>query len=198
MIHARGQVRELPRPRLATDLEMIARKTGERIGGLRVLARTEAQAQIDPLSGLPNRRAMEDLARKSLTAETRYAVMFADLDHFKAINDEHGHDVGDRAVRLFSRVLADSIRPGDLVARHGGEEFVAVLPNCSVSDARLVAERIRANLAAALQEATLPRFTVTIGLAAGFPGQALVDVVSKADTAMLRAKEHGRDQVLAS
>jgi hypothetical protein len=84
------------------------------------------------------------------------------------------------------------------VARYGGEEFVAVLPDCTKTDARAVAERIRSELAAALRHAAVPTFTVTIGLADGNPGDTLADVVASADTAMLSAKSLGRDRVLAA
>lgn len=132
------------------------------------------------------------------TLTGRSVVAFTDLDHFKAINDAHGHDTGDRALRLFARVLRDSIRPRDLLARYGGEEFVAVLPDCSLADARIVAERIRSELARALGHATVPPFTVTIGLATAEPGDGLSDVISNADSAMLCAKSLGRDRVLVA
>ncbi len=198
VIHAGAPLGQPAPVRFVSDLELIARKAGERIGALRVLARTESQAQLDPLSGLPNRRTLEARSRDLLAQEPPYVVAFADLDHFKAINDQHGHDTGDRALRLFARVLREGVRPVDLVARHGGEEFVAIFPDCSLTDARVVAERIRTNLAAAVGQATVPPFTVTIGLAAGHPGDALADVIAEADLAMLRGKNAGRNRVLAA
>jgi len=201
--HATGVIHteqgiDQPRPdRLAQDLAVIARKAGDRLGALRVLARTEAQAQTDPLTGLPNRRTLDSHMHDLLAESTEYVVAFADLDHFKEVNDTYGHEVGDRALRLFARVLRDSIRPRDLLARHGGEEFLVVLPDCSIADARVVAERVRAQLARALALAKVPPFTVTIGLAASEPGDAFPAVVARADTAMLNAKGRGRDQVVA-
>ena len=84
------------------------------------------------------------------------------------------------------------------MARYGGEEFVAVLPECTKTEARVVAERIRSELAAALDHPTVPAFTVTIGLLDGNPGDTLADVVASADAIMLSAKSLGRDRVLAT
>jgi diguanylate cyclase (GGDEF)-like protein len=189
--------RELP-ARLVPELELVAQKAGERISALRVLARTEAQAQADPLTGLPNRRTLEAEAREHLLLEDPYVVLFADLDHFKLVNDTHGHETGDRALRLFARVLRDNVRPGDLIARYGGEEFVAVLPTCTVAAAQAVAERVRDALATALGHGTVPPFTVTVGVAASDPADELADVIARADAAMLRAKSLGRDRVLVA
>jgi diguanylate cyclase (GGDEF)-like protein len=195
VLHAQER-RDVDAPdRMLTSLELLARRTGERIGSLRVLARSEAQAQLDPLTGLPNRRTLDDQVQEVLTQETPYVVAFADLDLFKSINDAHGHETGDRALRLFARVLRDSIRPSDLLARYGGEEFIAVLPACTLADARVIAERIRSTLAKAVAAATVPPFTVTIGLAVGVPGEPLSEVVARADAAMLGGKSAGRDRV---
>lgn len=198
VIHAQREKDREPPARIVSSLELVARKAGDRIGAIRVLARTEAQAQTDPLTGLPNRRTLESQVHEFHVLDAPYVVVFADLDHFKLINDVHGHAIGDRALRLFARVLRDSIRPRDLLARHGGEEFVAVLPDCSLADASVVAERIRSILASRLEHATVPSFTVTIGLAAGVLGDELLDVIAAADATMLRGKSLGRDRVLVA
>jgi diguanylate cyclase (GGDEF)-like protein len=198
VLHAENRLGEPAEEHLPAELELIARKAGDRIGVLRVLAHTEAQAQVDPLTGLPNRRTLEERTRDLLTSEQPFVVAYADLDHFKNLNDMHGHDTGDRALRLFARVLRDSIRPNDIPARYGGEEFVVVLPNCSVIDARVVAERIRTQLLDALIGGSVPSFTVSIGLAEAEGGEAVSEVIDRADAALLRAKQLGRDRVLAS
>jgi diguanylate cyclase (GGDEF)-like protein len=180
------------------ELELIGRKAGDRIGALRVLARSEQQAQIDALSGLWNRRTLDERARELVLAEEPFCIAFADLDHFKDLNDAHGHEIGDRALRLFSRVLRDSVRPNDLPSRYGGEEFVVVLPDCSLGDARVVAERIQHRLADSLRGASVPSFTVSLGLAQRGPGEAFVDAVRRADEAMLKAKSDGRNRITTS
>jgi diguanylate cyclase (GGDEF)-like protein len=180
------------------ELELIGRKAGDRIGALRVLARSESQAQIDALSGLWNRRTLDERARELVLAEEPFCVAFADLDQFKDLNDAHGHEIGDRALRLFSRVLRDSVRPNDVAARYGGEEFVVVLPDCSLGDARVVAERIQHRLSDSLRGASVPPFTVSLGLAQRGPGEPFVDVVRRADEAMLKAKGDGRNRIITS
>jgi diguanylate cyclase (GGDEF)-like protein len=198
VIHAEDGTDMPPSDGLAPELELLARKAGERIGVLRVLARTEAQAQVDPLTGLPNRRTLEHRTHDLADSDSGFVVAFADLDHFKELNDLHGHDTGDRALRLFARVLRDSVRPHDIPARYGGEEFVVVLPDCTIVDARVVAERIRARLADTLEGANVPPFTVSVGLAAAEPHEAVSEVIERADGALLKAKQLGRDRVLAA
>ena len=104
-----------------------------------------------------------------------------------------GHCVSSRCV------LRDkSVRPHDIPARYGGEEFVVVLPDCTIVDARVVAERIRARLADTLEGANVPPFTVSVGLAAVEPHEAVSEVIERADGALLKAKQLGRDRVLAA
>ena len=107
----------------------------------------------------------------------------------------HGHDTGDRALRLFARVLRDSVRPNDIPARYGGEEFVTVLPDCSIENAVIVIERFRSRLSDALTGGTVPRFTVSFGLAASERGRTFAEIVDAADHALLRAKQDGRDRI---
>jgi diguanylate cyclase (GGDEF)-like protein len=198
VLHAEGPIDAPANDELPTELELVSRKAGDRIGVMRVLASTEAQAQADPLTGLPNRRTLENRTHSLLEHDMDFVVAFADLDHFKNLNDLHGHETGDRALRLFARVLRDTIRPRDIPARYGGEEFVVVLPDCTIPDARIVAERIRSQLALAIGAATVPTFTVSVGLAAANPDEALSEVIARADGALLKAKQIGRDRVVVA
>jgi diguanylate cyclase (GGDEF)-like protein len=193
--HAQNHIENPPGVELGTDLELIARKVGDRIGVLRVLSITQTQAQVDPLTGLPNRRTLENQVGELVEDQAPFVVAFADLDHFKRINDSQGHATGDRAIRLFARVLRDSIRPQDLVARFGGEEFVAVFPCCSLIEGHAIAERIRSRLTDALAHASVASFTVTIGLAGTESIREFAEVVGRADAAMLKGKKLGRDRV---
>ena len=147
---------ESPPTDIGRGWELIARKAGERIGMLRAFARSETQAHTDPLTGLLNRRSLEARTRDLTDEGLPFVVAYGDLDQFKLLNDVHGHDTGDRALRLFARVLRDSVRPNDIPARYGGEEFVAVLPDCSLDNAVVVIERVRARLGAELAEGTVP------------------------------------------
>lgn len=187
-----------PDARLMVDLDLIARRAGERIGMIRAFAESESQAKTDPLTGLLNRRSLEKSTRRLVHDGGGYCVAYGDLDHFKRLNDTHGHDVGDRALRSFSKVLRDTIRPNDLACRYGGEEFVLVLPDCGVDEAVMVVERVRVGLADALVGGRLPPFTVSFGVADSAQADTFERVVALADEALLRAKALGRDRVLVS
>jgi diguanylate cyclase (GGDEF)-like protein len=180
------------------SLELVARKAGERIGVLRAFARSETQARTDALTGLLNRRSLEIRLRELTDEGEPYVVAFGDLDHFKLLNDVHGHDAGDRALRMFARVLRDNVRPKDATARYGGEEFVIVLPDCSIPDAQAVLERIRDQLAAVQQHGTVPPFTVSFGVATSRPDLPYDEVIETADQALLQAKASGRDRVIVA
>jgi diguanylate cyclase (GGDEF)-like protein len=118
----------------------------------------------------------------------------ADLDHFKDLNDTHGHDAGDRALRVFVSVLRSVLRPGDLACRYGGEEFVVALPNCDGESALRVCERLREALALAGLDGTVPVFTSSFGVAPPRMGATLQDMVSEADAALYEAKDAGRNR----
>jgi diguanylate cyclase (GGDEF)-like protein len=195
VIHAQRSV-GLPPGDATRAWELVGRKAGERIGMLRAFTRSETQAQTDPLTGLLNRRSLEDRVRDLGDGGIPFVIAYGDLDQFKLLNDVHGHDTGDRALRLFARVLRDSVRPNDIPARYGGEEFVTVLPDCSLDNAIAVIERIRAQLRAALTNGTLPPFTVSFGIAASETGITFRQTLDAADTALLRAKRTGRDRVV--
>ncbi|MCU1458456.1 MAG: hypothetical protein JWL73_2548 [Actinomycetia bacterium] len=198
VIHMKGPDHEPAVPKMIDDVKIVARKAGERISALRVLADTSAQARTDPLTGLMNRRSVENRVRELVANDREYVVAYADLDHFKRLNDKHGHDAGDRALRLFAQVLADSVRPDDIPARYGGEEFLIVLPDCTVTDALQVLERVREMLAQRLGNATLPTFTASFGLAGCGENADFGEVVARADAALLTAKREGRDRIVVA
>ena len=196
-IRVRGPVGEPPDDEVVARVQLVARKIGERVAMLRAFAHTESLAATDPLTELPNRRSFEARAALILPRLTSYSVLFGDLDRFKLVNDVHGHDAGDRALRVFSGALTAALRPDDLACRFGGEEFVVLLPGCEPDEAVRVAERIRATLASALDGADVPPFTVSFGVASSVHDAAFDDVLELADRALLRAKAEGRDRVVA-
>lgn len=179
-------------------LEITAALAADRLGTVRTLESIERQAATDPLTGLLNRRAMDAAVRQLTLTRTPYAVIMADLDYFKRLNDAHGHEAGDRALRLFAQVLRGSIRAEDAASRHGGEEFVIVLPHATLRVAMATAERLREQLQVALLEADLPRFTASFGVAASREGATFPDTLHAADLALLSAKKNGRDQVVGA
>jgi diguanylate cyclase (GGDEF)-like protein len=177
------------------DLATLANLAGARIGLLRVMAETQLQAATDSLTGLLNRRSLETSVRALHGSATPFALVIADLDHFKELNDTYGHETGDRALRVFAQTLRASLRGEDVVCRHGGEEFAVVLPRCSGNDARASFEQVRTNLAVALLGAGLPQFTVSFGIVEASPHEDLAELVSRADTALFESKREGRDRV---
>jgi diguanylate cyclase (GGDEF)-like protein len=177
-------------------IEGAASQVGGRLGMLRVMERAHLQAATDPLTGLLNRRSIEDRARVLTQAGIDFAVAFADLDHFKALNDVHGHDTGDRALRVFSRTCTKVMRETDSVARFGGEEFVFLLPGISDVDANDALARIQSELALTVARAGLPAFTVSFGLAHSSQADDFLSLLRLADEALLVAKRTGRDRIV--
>ena len=175
-------------------LIVLGQVTGSRVGALRSAERTRAEADSDPLTGIMNRRAVEERVSR-LAATARYAVIIADLDEFKALNDRYGHDAGDRALRVYANVMRRSLREFDMAARWGGEEFMAVLQNHSALSAFEIAERIRRNLALACQIDGPVPFTASFGVADSTMGTTFAHLVRIADDALYQSKAGGRDRV---
>ena len=197
VIHATAPVSADAWPTAVTDrIEGVAAQVGARLGVLRAMAKSQLQAETDPLTGLLNRRAMEERVRHLREADTPFALAMADLDHFKRLNDSYGHDTGDRALRTFARVLREAVRDNDVVARHGGEEFVVVLPGADSVTAAPVLHRIRERLQDAVGTALIPQFSVSIGLADSSWSSDLTDVLRAADHALMEAKAQGRDRLV--
>jgi diguanylate cyclase (GGDEF)-like protein len=196
VIHTTRDAGVVPRDEVVQDLATLANLAGARIGLVRMMEETQVQASTDSLTGLLNRRALENAVRSLGADAGPRAVVMADLDHFKHLNDTHGHETGDRALRAFSQTLAASVRRDDLVGRHGGEEFAIVLPRCSTSDAVTVIEQMRTNLRAALQAHSLPLLTASFGVVTALPGEDLASTLTRADAALFQAKHEGRDRVI--
>jgi diguanylate cyclase (GGDEF)-like protein len=162
--------------------------------------RHKIAALVDPLTGLPNRRAfMIDADAAIASRATRsepLAVLLADLDHFKKINDVFGHAVGDQALRLFADTLQRSVGAHDLVGRLGGEEFVILAPGVGEEAAMALGERIRKSFAevAVDVDARAVAATVSIGVAASRAGD-LTGLLARADNALYQAKQGGRNRV---
>ncbi len=162
------------------------------------------KAYVDALTGLNNRTAMEDylvrMDRALADQPKAIAVMIADLDHFKAINDSHGHAAGDVILAKVAQTLKSKLRDGDFIARYGGEEFLIVLPNVKRDHARDVAMRLRdavADTPIALTSGTVVRATISIGLAVAHKSERKTtrDLQRAADTALYSAKRSGRNRI---
>ncbi len=151
-------------------------------------------ALCDDLTGVGNRRRLDrDLSIEAHNGEAPVAVIMVDVDHFKRINDEFGHDAGDRALRAVADVLRREVRTGDVVYRYGGEEFCVVLVNTTTTEAGQVAERIRFAVSRMALAVDGP-LTVSIGVALG-KGAHVAHTLIRADEALFKSKDAGRDRV---
>jgi two-component system cell cycle response regulator len=162
--------------------------------------RARRDANRDALTRLYNRRYLDaDLARRVERAEHGhhgFSAVLLDIDHFKSVNDEHGHGLGDQVLALVAACLSAQLREGDLVCRYGGEEFCVVLPATSLADARSCAERLRL----AVQRLACPPLpvgqpTVSLGVAEWTVGETPTELLERADAALYRAKRGGRNRV---
>jgi diguanylate cyclase (GGDEF)-like protein len=163
----------------------------------------EARASTDALTGLPNRRYFDEfcglLARRR-RADDVVGVLMVDIDHFKRINDAHGHEVGDEVLKAVAGAIAGAVRDGDVPARVGGEEFAVLLRNPSERMAVEVGERVRAAVGALdLRGTGVSGVSVSVGVAvATDPGEPMTELLSDADRALYRAKRAGRDRVVSA
>lgn len=159
-------------------------------------------ATRDDLTGLINRRHMEELAemehRRAMRHGAAPCLCLIDLDHFKRVNDDHGHAAGDEALRLFARHAAASMRETDVLARWGGEEFLVMLPDTQPDEARMGFERLRRLLRRdeVWGERAHLRVSFSAGLTAWRPGESMRDALARADTALYQAKADGRDRLV--
>jgi diguanylate cyclase (GGDEF)-like protein/PAS domain S-box-containing protein len=195
VLHATGPEGKPPTQEQVAQLTTLATQAGARIGTVRAFEKTQLQASTDGLTGLVNRRTFETQVRAMMNNKRKLAFAVADLDHFKAINDTHGHEAGDRALRLFAQVAQDSLREDDILARWGGEEFVFVLPDLDRHQAVRVLDRLRDRLVEA-QHGNAPRFTASFGVTDSHIAESLEQLLHVADDGLYAAKQGGRDQVV--
>lgn len=196
VLHSRFAVGEIPPETLIGRMERVAQETGTRLGMLRALSSSELAAATDSLTGLLNRRSCEAQFSRLARAASSLTVIMADLDHFKRLNDAFGHETGDRALHAFAQCLTAAVRSGDVVARHGGEEFVLVLAGAPSDAAVRVVAAIRRELTARIAAAGLPSFTVSFGVAEGTADVPFDALLRAADAALYEAKQAGRNRTV--
>lgn len=158
-------------------------------------------ATTDPLTGIHNRRSIVELIdleiKRSSRHQTHFSVLMLDLDNFKSINDQLGHDIGDKVLQEACKVWQGELRDIDFLGRLGGEEFIIILPATNCNDGKIIAERIRActELDAALEQTATMRVTVSIGVTNSVEGDTVYTILKRADQAMYRSKDNGRNRV---
>ncbi len=165
----------------------------------RLLGRLAQEARADNLTGLLNRRGFGERAAIELARSKRehapLGLVSFDLDNFKVVNDEWGHDVGDRVLIATARSFESELREIDVLARMGGEEFVALLPGAEIAEAESLAERIREALFVA-HHPDLPRVTVSAGVASARAPEDIEHLLKAADRALYAAKGSGRNRTV--
>lgn len=190
----------------ATKLETSFVETTRELDTIRdSLTKSEERAKTDTLTGLPNRRALDEFFRNAQIAAMEngepLSVLLIDIDHFKKFNDNFGHGVGDQVLRLMAKVLRERVREIDLPARYGGEELIAVLPGADLAACQAVAERIRRSISECqiTRRSTgeaLPGITVSIGVGQFQLGESMAELIERCDRALYLAKRTGRNRVV--
>jgi diguanylate cyclase (GGDEF)-like protein len=166
--------------------------------------RQRHDAETDVLTNLPNRRAFlavaERLVERCRRDRKPFSVAVFDLDHFKHVNDTHGHRIGDRTLQVFADVAREALRPGDIISRIGGEEFAAIFPGTDLQSACKGAERVRTGFleAALVVDGRELAATVSAGVAVAGHEEPLAELMERADAALYQAKLSGRDRVESS
>lgn len=187
--------------------EKITKHASELVEMKQQLEETKRHALIDPLTEIANRRKFEDTLETLLTEIADYngklAVLLADIDNFKTVNDKLGHHVGDQVLRLVANTFLENLKGLDTVARWGGDEFTAVLPNTTAKDAKTVAEKIRQALSSKniINKVTgekLGKITLSIGGATYLDNDTMLRIMDRADKALYAAKQAGRNRVIIS
>lgn len=165
--------------------------------GSRNLQRIERTATVDSLTGLHNRRWMDNMFQReitrSLSGDLLLCLLIADIDHFKKVNDEHGHLVGDRILASVAKSITMSLRPNDMLVRYGGEEFAILLPGAGLEIAAKVAERIRLGVAM-LEDKDDIKVTISLGISMLRKDDGLNSLIARADAALYDAKNSGRNK----
>lgn len=202
-LNEQGQrLRQTQAVALALFVVVLVAVLGVAVRKFRQAGHLQSLASTDELTGLANRRALMGFADDAVAHCRRdalpLALLMIDIDHFKLINDRNGHAVGDQVLRQVAHVLTSALRERDHLGRVGGEEFVAVLPGAGMGDAQQVAERMRHAIDATVLEVPgeSVRYTVSIGVACARAGESTGELLARADAALYRAKNHGRNAVV--
>jgi diguanylate cyclase (GGDEF)-like protein len=193
VLHVAGAKGKPPNPEQIAQLTALGVHAGTRIGTLRAFERSQLQASTDSLTGLTNRRAAEEVLSNLMAVDSAFAVVMADLDYFKRLNDTQGHEAGDRALKLFADTARSVVRDRDHVVRWGGEEFAMLLPGANSERAAEVVGRLRAALAESHLLSGSPVFTASFGISDSTMARDRETLIRLADEALYRSKQAGRD-----
>jgi diguanylate cyclase len=167
------------------------------------LDRTRKEARTDALAGVPNRKGFDERLQFAVSSfkrkRTTFALLMCDVDHFKWINDTHGHQAGDRVVQLIGETLSRTLRPTDFVGRYGGDEFAVILAGVNTSAAIQTAERIRHAIEQrnfdVANDGSRVAVTFSMGMAIAEDDDTIESIMTKADKALYKSKQGGRNQL---
>lgn len=165
------------------------------------VAQLEKMSTLDPLTGVPNRRYLDAKLTNRLTEMNRYGwpfgVMMIDIDHFKKVNDEYGHGVGDEILKMVAMTLAKNLRPFDSVGRWGGEEFLAIVTNVDHDHLAMLGERLRhlVQQSTKRMKGSEVSVTISVGITNAVPDDTQESLIRRADTLLYRSKNQGRNRV---
>ena len=179
---------------ITSDMEMLRKE----------LAQIRDESYKDFLTGISNRKAfdaaLDDIMYSTRADKSTFSILIADIDHFKRVNDNYGHLIGDKVLRFVASTFKRCLKGNDIVARFGGEEFAVILPNTDVTGAYSVAEQIRRAISAGKikdmhNQSVLDQITISIGIAQHDSSDRQNDLVQRADQALYKAKEKGRNRI---
>jgi diguanylate cyclase len=162
------------------------------------LERARHEGTVDSLTGLHNRKTFDDVLKRLVENNEPFGLILMDIDHFKSINDQHGHLIGDRVLRQLAKVLSSRTRATDTVTRYGGEEFAILLPNTELSDTQFVAEKLRTSIGSLNMRRTdngarIGTVTASFGVAEWCRSETTYELMARTDKALYEAKNNGRN-----
>lgn len=180
-------------------LEDMGRLIGARLAILRASSMTAATADnVDKLTGLPDRAAMQERVLRLLRDRQAFTVAVADIDDFSRLNETQGREAGDRALQLLARIARKAVRPGDIIGRIGGDEYLFVMPQTNPDDATRAFERLREELVLAQATTNDPQFTLSIGVIGSSSGGTIEEILHRAAGALTHAKTQGGNRVVVA
>ena len=198
------QAELLARVKMHLELKYSRQKLKQLLGEqVALVNELERLANTDSLTGIWNRRYLFIVAEREITRSKRYNIAFSvlliDIDHFKRINDTYGHDIGDEVIIFMTKVVLENLRKVDCFGRLGGEEFLVLLPETDLNEAKIVAERIRTNIENKYINTHDQKISITVSIGVscyGLEDQVIDSIIQRADQGLYQAKNQGRNRVI--